>query len=79
MTITPGGVPSPVYRRVQEAVEAALKRKISVGINPLVIWAAAGEVVDEILSPPVSADVDHLIRQARLAPGSKHKARLPGE
>ena len=73
MTIVPGGGPNPVHRRVQEAVERAIKRKISVGINPLQIWSAAGEVVEEIISPALSADVDHLIRQARLAPGSKHK------
>jgi len=75
MSTIPAAAPSPVHRRVQEAVEAALRRKISVGINPLVIWSAAGEVVEEILTPSVAADIDHLIRQARLAPGSKHKAR----
>lgn len=53
-------------RRVQVAIEKAFQQKVSVGIPQLVMWEAAGAVLDALLVPAVSADLDHLIRQARM-------------
>jgi hypothetical protein len=69
---SPTAGPQSPRRRVQEAIEAAITRRIT-GIPVLVMWEAAGAVLDTLLQPSVYADMDHLIRQERLLPDTRRR------
>ena len=71
-TTPPVSALSTPRRRVQEAIEAAMRRKIT-GIPVLTMWEAAGAVLEEMLLPSVYADIDHLIRQDRMNPDTRRR------